>query len=174
MKILSILPLCFFLLACQGKKSTSKDNIPNDEAIEYSWIENAASAKSWLVDAIETTFKEKEGDNPEIFTKNYYAYKSDAIGVGYDGGMDENVFTAKWKKDFDCKFSGMGTGFLISGQDWSTIKVTKCNLISSEKDEDFIFDVIIHDDEANFDYKRKIDVRSEKEQFLIQDVLEFN
>ena len=174
MKILSILPLFIFLLACNENKSAKKEHTLSEETTTYSWIENAASAKSWLVDAIETTFKEKEGENPEIYTKKYYSYKSDAIGVGYDGGMDEQAFTAKWKKEFDCKYSGMGTGFLISGQDWSTIKVTKCNLISSEKDEDFIFDVNTHDEAANFDYKRKIYVRSEKEQFLIRDVLEFN
>ncbi len=69
----------------------------------------------------------------------------------------------------------MGTGFLISGQDWTKIKVKKCELSPVKLKEGYLFETTIEDVGATPEtiYKRDIKVISSGNSFVISDALEF-
>ena len=132
-------------------------------------------AKKWLIQNIEENFKTADGLIDKICTKTYAEYKSDAIGVDYDGGLTPKAFEKKWKGKFDLKHAGTGTGFLISGQDWTKIKVAKCELSPVKLKEGYLFETTIEDVDATSEtfYKRDIKVVPRGKSFLISDVLEY-
>ena len=161
--------------SCQntGKKIESEvktDSIITDTKTPEKIESNLA--KKWLIESIEANFKTSEGLIDSICTKDYATYKSDAIGVEYDGGMTLQAFEKKWKDKFDVKHVGIGTGFLISGQDWENIKVAKCELSPITLKEGFLFETIIEDLPSKTPYKRAIKVVKMGSSFLISDVLE--
>jgi hypothetical protein len=163
------------ITSCQktGKKievEVNTDSISTDVKVAES--SESDLAKKWLIESIETNFKTAEGLIDSICTKDYASYKSDAIGVEYDGGMTKQAFEKKWKDKFDVKHAGIGTGFLISGQDWTKIKVAKCELSPLKLKEGYLFEVLIEDLPAKFPYKRDIKVIKSGKSFLISDVLE--
>jgi hypothetical protein len=137
-------------------------------------VDSAKIAKKWLISTIEDSFKNNMGEYDKICTKKYAEYKSDATGVGMDGGMDENAFKKKWKKEYDTKYAGMGVGFMISGQDWVTIKVTDCTLKNKTAHGDYIFQTIVEDIGPKVKYNREVKVIRSGNKFLIDDVLEYN
>jgi hypothetical protein len=132
-------------------------------------------AQKWLIEKIEENFKTPDGLIDSICTKDYATYKSDAIGVEYDGGLTQKAFEKKWKDKFDVKHVGIGTGFLISGQDWTKIKVNKCELSPLKLKEGYLFETTIEDVGATTKttYKRDIKVVPLGNSFLISDVLEY-
>jgi hypothetical protein len=88
-------------------------------------------------------------------TGDYYDYKEDAMNVDMDvdGSLTEKEFNDKWKENLIQK-AGMGIGFLIAGQDWSKIEVTKCQLIS-ENAGSYLFDVVLTDKQPKEVYQLK-------------------
>ena len=72
------------------------DSVSTD--IKVAEIVESDLAKKWLIESIETNFKTAEGLIDSICTKDYATYKSDAIGVEYDGGMTQQAFEKNWKK----------------------------------------------------------------------------
>jgi len=173
-KIYLLIALLSFT-SCQNKTKkieveVNSDSISTD--IKVAEIAESDLAKKWLIESIETNFKTPEGLIDSICTKDYATYKSDAIGVEYDGGMTQQAFEKKWKDKFDVKHVGIGTGFLISGQDWETIKVAKCNLSPLKLKEGYLFETMIEDLPSKTIYKRDIKVIKSGESFLIADVLE--
>lgn len=166
------------LASCQNKikKDESKVN-PDSVSTDIKVSETLESdlAKKWLIESIEANFKTAEGLIDSICTKDYATYKSDAIGVEYDGGMTQQAFEKKWKDKFDVKLAGVGTGFLISGQDWVKINVKKCELSPLKLKEGYLFETLIEDVGATTKtiYKRDIKVVSAGSCFLIADVLEY-
>ena len=108
-----------------------------------------------------------------ITTKDYYEYKTDATNVEMDteGSLTEKEFEQKWKSKFNIEKAGTGVGFLISGQDWNEIKVSKCNFISQDGNT-YLFDVILEDKEYKTEYPIQVIVVKEKEGFRIADVLQ--
>ncbi len=161
------------LASCQntGKKiEVETDSIITDT--KTSEIVESDLAKKWLIESIETNFETAEGLIDSICTKDYATYKSDAIGVEYDSGMTKQAFEKKWKDKFDVKHVGIGTGFLISGQDWENIKVAKCELSPIKLKEGYLFETIIKDLPSKSTYKRAIKVIKSGKSFLISDVLE--
>ena len=140
--------------------------------IKVAGILESNLAKQWLIESIETNFKTAEGLIDSICTKDYATYKSDAIGVEYDGGMTQQTFEKKWKDKFDVKHAGIGTGFLISGQDWENIKVSKCELSPLKLKEGYLFETIMEDLPSKVTYRRDIKVIKSGSSFLISDVLE--
>ena len=173
-KIYLLITLLSFA-SCQNKTKkieveVNSDSISTD--IKVAEIVESDLAKKWLIESIETNFKTAEGLIDSICTKDYATYKSDAIGVEYDGGMTQQAFEKKWKDKFDVKHVGIGSGFLISGQDWENVKVTKCELSPIELKEGYLFETIIEDLPSKTIYKRDIKVIQSGESFLIADVLE--
>lgn len=177
-----LLPVfAIFCLACQNKKETiatepiiKKDSI-KVEALVPPKI-NETLAKDWLKKNIEAFFKSDNDHDKSMqtmTTKDYYEYKTDATNVDLDvdDALTQAEFDKKWKSKFDTKKAGIGTGFLISGQDWQDIKVTKSYVIS-QKNDTLIFDVNIRDVGFNENYPCIIKVKAQDGKFLIADVLE--
>ena len=174
-KIYLLITLLSFA-SCQNKTKKIEVEMHSDSVstdIKVAEIVESDLAKKWLIESIETNFKTTEGLIDSICTKDYATYKSDAIGVEYDGGMTQQAFEKKWKNKFDVKHAGIGTGFLISGQDWETIKVTKCESSPIELKEGYLFETIIEDLPSKTIYKRDIKVIQSGKSFLIADVLEY-
>lgn len=170
-----------FLTSCQrkqeekGKIKLNVDSTSKDVKIVPKSISESDLAKQWLIEKIEENFNTPDGLMDSICTKKYAEYKSDAIGVEYDGGLTRKAFEKKWKGKFDIKHGGMGTGFLISGQDWTKIKVKKCELSPVKLKEGYLFNTTIEDVGATSEtiYKRDIKVVPYGKSFLISDVLEY-
>jgi len=91
-----------------------------------------------------------------------------------DGGLTPKAFQKKWKKDYNTKYSGMSVGFMISGQDWNTIKITDCTLKNKIANGGYIFKTVVEDIEAKAKYNRDVKVIRSGKTFLIDDVLEYN
>lgn len=178
-----------FLASCQKKREEKSevkinvDSVSTDvkvaeipaKSLSESDLSESDLAKKWLIYNIEENFKTPDGLMDSICTKKYAEYKSDAIGVEYDGGLTPKAFEMKWKGKFDLKHAGMGTGFLISGQDWTKIKVKKCALSPVKLKEGYLFETTIEDVGATTKtiYKRDIKVIPSGNYFLISDVLEY-
>lgn len=166
-KIVLALQLIFFFSYANPNVNQSKISNPKEVTFDKSEL-----AKKWLVKAIENFFKQESADMSSITTKSYNAYKSDAMNI--DMGEDSltlEQFNKKWKKKYDVKYAGYD-GFLISGQDWGKIVVSKCELISA-KGNVYIFQVIIKDTQYKATNKRDIKVIESGKSFLIDDVKEY-
>lgn len=170
----------FLIIACkeQKKEKVSEDKAqPIEKVIAESKPDESEDAKKWVKNSIEHFFKTDLSDYEKamaaITTKEYYEYKTDATNVDMDtdGSLTDKEFQQKWKNKFNTQKAGIGSGFLISGQDWNEIKVTKCKLISQDKNS-FLFDVNLTDKEFKAEYPIQVKVIKEKESFLIADVLE--
>ncbi len=135
------------------------------------------AARIWLEKSIKNYFNGNLGGlnhtMEEITTKEYYEYKTDATNVDMDvdGSLTEKEFHEKWKNQFNTKKAGIGVGFLISGQDWNKIEISKCRLISKGKNN-FLFDVKLTDREYEAEYPIQVKVVKVKNQFFIADVLQ--
>jgi hypothetical protein len=185
MNKIHLLIAVLFLASCQKKQEgknevkTNVDSVSTDVKIfkipTESDLSESDLAKKWLTYNIEENFKTPDGLIDSICTKKYAEYKSDAIGVDYDGGLTPKAFEKKWKGKFDLKHAGKGTGFLISGQDWTKIKVKKCELSPVKLKEGYLFETTIEDVGATTKtiYKRDIKVVPSGSSFLISDVLEY-
>lgn len=176
-KIYLIISL-FSFISCQNTTKKNEVEVKTDSVstdVKASETPESDLAKKWLIESIEANFKTAEGLIDSICTKDYATYKSDAIGVEYDGGMTQQAFEKKWKDKFDVKHAGVGTGFLISGQDWVKINVKKCELSPLKLKEGYLFETLIEDVGATTKtiYKRDIKVVSAGSSFLIADVLEY-
>jgi hypothetical protein len=179
MKKTTLIIIIFSILSCQKKQENKQEAIVDKDTIVSDVSSKVLSesdlARKWLVEKIEENFKTTEGIMDSICTKSYATYKSDAIGVDYDGGMSLKAFEKKWKDKFDVKHAGTGTGFLISGQDWVKIKVAKCELSPVKLKEGYLFETSIEDVGATTktSYKRDIKVVRSGSGFLISDILEY-
>lgn len=184
------LPLAVFLLAsCKENKTTDSTTASTavdstsatasvSKIVAKASDNNAEAAKLWLVKTITNYFNDPElssleGNMIKNTTPDYYAYKTDATNVDLDveGSLTVEEFHKKWKDKFDTSKAGIGTGFLISGQDWSKIIVEKCDLLSA-KENAFLFDVVLKDVEFNATYTSQILVTQTKGTYKIADVKE--
>lgn len=180
-KISTYLLAIFTIISCQNQESQKEENIvvkvtPLNDSIASTnvHIDSAKMAKIWLIKAIETTFKTNQGEMAGICTPQYEAYKTDAIGVDMDGGMTLSEFKKKWHKKYNTNLAGASVGFMISGQDWQSIKVSKCELKNKTADGAYLFESVIEDIGPNVKYKRDVKVIPADKSFLISDVLEYN
>ncbi|MCT3805917.1 hypothetical protein CMU59_07400 [Elizabethkingia anophelis] len=134
-------------------------------------------AQKWLELHIQNYFAGDLGKLDQMMkdmtTKDYYEYKGDAMNVDMDvdGSLTQKEFEEKWKGKFDTSKAGIGTGFLITGQDWDTIKITKCKLLS-QKENEFVFDVVLSDNSHQLNYPITVKVIKKDHQFFIADVLQ--
>lgn len=177
--------MCLILLnSCRNKekeKNLKEDNNTTDTIKNFSLESNQTfneteNAKEWLIKTIETYFKKDLPEMRGITTKLYEEYKTDATNVDLDteGALTQTEFENKWKRLYDTKYAGIGNGFLISGQDWGKIEVTKCNSLKSNSENEFVFETTIRDIDFKVDYKREIKVIKTENSFLICDVKEYD
>jgi len=170
----------FLMIACKEEKKERA--VQAQPPIEEKTIQEATpqaseakDAKKWLEKSITDYFKgdlgSEEMNMQKMTTKDYFDYKTDAMNVDLDvdGSLTEKEFQDKWKSKFDTKKAGTGVGFLIAGQDWNEVKVTKCQLIS-ENENSLLFDVMLTDKELKAQYPIKVKVINENGSFLIADV----
>lgn len=174
----AVIALLFIITACkEEQKQASAQQESSHKVIAEDKPDKSGEAKKWLVKNMENYFKADLGASDKmmqkITTPDYYDYKTDAMNVDMDvdGSLTEKEFQSKWKGKFDTAKAGIGSGFLITGQDWDEIKVSKCELISENK-EDKMFDVVLSDKNLNTEYPVKIKVEMGKNGFLIADVLQ--
>jgi hypothetical protein len=183
---LGFLFVLFVVFSCTKSQNDTIDTLAIQDSLRLDSINNvkklmSQDAKAWLIKSIENEFadplfedKNQDKKKVSIYTKNYEEYKTDAISIDYDGGMTEEAFKKKWTGKYDTKYAGMGTGFLISSQDWVKISITNCTLKGDmSTDSTMVFDVIIEDKEAKAKYKRDIKVIKSGNSYLIDDVLEY-
>ncbi|MFP3593894.1 hypothetical protein [Chryseobacterium sp. SIMBA_038] len=177
---LIILSSLFLILSCkeENKNTIIKANqAPKENIVTKPEPNESEEAKKWLTESIEKFFKTDlstmDSAMQNITTKDYYEYKTDATNVEMDtdGSLTEKEFDQKWKNKFDTKKAGIDVGFLISGQDWNEIKVSKCNFISQDGNN-YLFDVVLEDKEYKAEYPIQVKLVKEKEGFLIADVLQ--
>lgn len=167
-------------ISCQDKSETkaegvekvTSENTTTEKGVAINTSENA---KKWLIETIATYFKKDFPAMSGITTKTYEEYKSEATNVDLDTdvAMTQQEFENKWKNKYDTKYAGIGSGFLISGQDWGKIEVSKCNLLL-EKGDTYVFRTILNDTDFKTDYKRDIRIIKSGNSFLIDDVKEYN
>jgi hypothetical protein len=179
MKILFI--LFFGLIACRNASTTiepvqanTTDTIPTPMPATSEIAIDAEDAVAWLTEVIESHLNEGGYAMEDICTPKYYEYKTDATQVGYDGGMDEDAFNKKWASTYDVKHAGIGTAFLISGQDNGKVKVTKCVPKPTTTSDAIILEVVISDPDMNATYHRDFKVIPIGKAYQIDDVVEFD
>lgn len=180
-KIITYLLAILTIISCRNQESQKEEDTvvkvtPMSDSVssKREFIDSTDLAKKWLIQAVETTFKNNQGEMKGICTAQYEAYKTDAIGVDMDGGMTPSEFKKKWNKKYNTILAGASVGFMISGQDWQSIKVSKCELKDKTADGAYLFESIIEDIGPNVKYKRDVKVIPVNKSFLISDVLEYN
>ena len=149
----------------QDTLSTNAVSQPSDDVFDI----DTTDAQVWIIEVIENHLNEGGYAMEDICTPKYLEYKTDATESGYDGGMTEDDFKKKWATIYDVKHAGIGTAFLISGQDNGKVKVTQCNFKSPN-----IFSVIISDPDMNMKYHRDIKVLPIGKAYQIDDIVEFD
>ncbi len=173
---LIILLAILFCISCNQKNSEEQKStdIKTESKNEENDDQDIENAKTWLVQNIEkyfTDFNTLNGDYSSITTKEYAEFKSDATGVGMDGGMDESAFKTKWAKR-NTEKAGLGEGFMIGGNDFGKIKVTKAEFKNKTESGDYMFETLIEDTEFKSKFYRDIVVKKTGNSFLIDDVIE--
>ena len=129
------------------------------------------NAKDWLTSAIKDYFDVDSIRHFRDFTTDRYAeYKQDAICVVYDcdNSLTVEQFEQKWSKIYDISYAG--ESFLIGQQDHGIVVMPKCELISQENNEIYIFDTVITDTYGGLTYSIEITVVKTKGGFKIDDV----
>jgi len=178
--ILFITTLFFVLLACRNTSTSLPDQAVISDTNPQSTPPSSEinidteDAIAWLIEVIENHLNEGVYAMEDICTPQYYDYKSDATQVGYDGGMDEKSFKKKWSSTYDVNHAGMGTAFLISGQDNGKVKVTKCVPKSTITAESIFLEVVISDPDMNATYHRDIKIVPIGKVYQIDDVVEWD
>jgi len=194
----SIIFSSILLVSCNGqhkdspkttglKDTNSQDSIqkitPITKTTDKEDLPEIAKAKDWLIKAVENslnkvngsmenTNEEADGNAKSIYTKQYNAYKDDAMNVDLDDGLTNDEFFVKWQDRYNPKLAGVGTGLLIPEQDYGLIKVQSCELKTKIADG-FIFKVVIEDTESKTRHNRDIKVIRSADTFLIDDVMEY-
>lgn len=171
-----ILALTLLLFCCTEQKSRHDD--ARTSAPAQAETDRADLARQWLIESIHRYFAASEADSlnaemKEITTPEYYEYKTDATNVGLDihGSLTEEQFHRKWQDRYNTRKAGIGTGFLISGQDWSRITIPTCRLLSATENG-FLFDVILKDEDFREEYPVNIRVIFTDGKYLIADITE--
>lgn len=150
-------------------KISKNEKVFNDKlVVEKNEYENGGS---WLKKSIENYFSQPIWPEMEtITTKRYAEFKSDAMGIQYDGGLTDKQFAEKWDKKYNLKLTN-NESFLIGMQDNETIKVTTINQTKITKNGAW-YHVIIRDTYFKININRDIRIIKNGNSFLIDEVLE--
>jgi hypothetical protein len=168
------------LCACRNTATTLpvqavvSDTIPASIPTASEMDIDTEDAIAWLTEVIENHLNEGGYAMQDICTPQYYAYKTDATQVGYDGGMEEEAFSQKWSSTYNIARAGIGTAFLISGQDNGKVKVTKCIPKPTTTAEAIILEVVISDPDMNATYHRDFKIVPIGKAYQIDDVVEWD
>ncbi len=171
--------LLFGSIACSNNAQQSKQD-PLDTLANPEFDKNPIGIEAgckWLKDSIESYFAKDSGlDRMKLLTTDeYYNFKLDAMNTGLD--IDSSItkfeLNQKWGSKFEIDTASLGTGFLISGQDWGEIKVSSCDLLD-ENAAELNLKLIISDYKLQTDYHRDIKLILDNEQIKIANVKEYD
>jgi hypothetical protein len=175
------------LASCSANNSAEKTHadtaksmttVQQQRGTTDSLLADTLKVEKWLTNVIESFFKNYSNDKAaydnfrHALTDDYYNYKQDAINTEYDIG-DTITFKKKWQGKYDTRYVGYD-GFLISGQDWGTIKVTQCNFLRHIGRDAYVYKVVITDLHFKTKDNRDIKVIVKNGKLLIDDVIEYN
>lgn len=179
---IALILIAFF--SCQNKQQTATvAALPDTTKTETISVANepeghepidVEDAGQWFIEVAESHLNDGGYPMEDICTPEYFAYKSDAIGVGYDGGLDEESFRKKWSGTYDVKYAGQGTAFLVSGQDNGKVKVTQCKPKTDGSKGFVLLHVVISDPDMKATYTRDVKVVAAGKAYLIDDIIEYN
>jgi len=172
------------LFSCQtNTKSSTKE--ADEKSIDSISLRNdviekeldTVVAKNWLTKSILDFFDGTNSDMQKITTPQYYEFKMDAMNVDLEteGSLSAVEFRNKWQDKYDLNIHPTQTGFLISGQDWGTIKIGHISVKNVNNSyKSITFSTLIRDKELEIDYNRDIIVVENESKYLIADVLEYD
>lgn len=127
-------------------------------------------ARQWLQSSLIHYFDDSL-KMQQLATDRYVQFKTDAMSIGFDGGMNQEAFEKKWASVYDVKQPGLGKGFLIPLQDWNSIMIANCRFIYVDKQALwFTLDLLEHPSSAYF--SRYVKLVSINRTYRIDDVLE--
>lgn len=126
-------------------------------------------ARRWLQTSLAQYFADKLTMH-QLTTTTYAQFKTDAMGVEFDGGMSQATFEKKWATIYDVKQPAVNQGFLIPLQDWNTI-IVNCRLIYVDK-QILWFTLRLTETTNDAYYSRYIKLVPVNGNYRIDDVLE--
>lgn len=100
----------------------------------------------------------------------YAEFKSDAMGVDFDGGLSKEEFQKKWGEIYNLELTN-NQSFMIGLQDFVKVKVSSADFLK-ETDNGVWFKLTISELYFNKTIYREVRVVSIDNQFLIDEVLE--
>lgn len=86
-------------------------------------------AKRWLQTSVSYYFDDSL-TMQQLATSRYARFKTDAMSIGFDGGMSTEAFEKKWAHTYDVK---QHRGFLLPLQDWNSIIIVNCRFVYAER-----------------------------------------
>ncbi len=173
-----IIASLFLIIGCKEEKKEMVKTEPlvkENVTLTKPDVNESEEAEKWLKKSIGDYFKADLGNldknMQKMTTPDYYEYKTDATNVDMevDGSLTKKEFYEKWRMKFDVQKAGINTGFLITGQDWEEIKISRCKLVV-ESEQEWWFDVLLSDEKLKSEYPVSIEVIKENGTFLIADV----
>jgi len=108
----------------------------------------------------------------QYLTNQYYAYKLEAITLEYSD-MTLEQFRKKWASKYDTKFVG-NKCFFGMPQDHGKIEIKTCNFLNASVNASQFYHVVVHDIDWKIDYLMDVKIISQKDEILIDDVIEYN
>ena len=165
----------FGLLACNSspKNTENKAEEITSPDVNTILVTDTTKAAAWLIDAVKEHFENNDPTMETMSTKTYYQYKTEATNVdmGINGSLDRLAFEQKWKDQFDTKYAGIQTGFLISAQDNGKVIVNSFDFLKEENNK-LWFNVILEDVDFKTKFRREIAIVKEDNSFKVADVKE--
>lgn len=135
--------------------------------------QETSGAKEWLTNTVKAYFDNDSNMHFKLITtKRYAEFKQDALNIDYDvpNSLTKEQFERKWSNIYDISYPEISESFLIGQQDYGVIELSKCDLLSSKDNKQFVFDTIIYDTSFNNTYSIKITVVRTEDGFKIDDV----
>ncbi len=187
MKNVFFLGFLMLLFSCNSEKVSNSESVEEPKEAEAEEIDGALQvmdlsprnsmevpAKQWLVRTIESYFDPDDDEFMDISyfsTDEYVEFKQDAMSVNIPDELTEKEFRVKWKHR-NVELIGMQNGFMISAQDYHTVKVTECNLKDQIDESTSLFNVVVEDLVYKGKYIREVTVSKAGNSFIINDVAE--
>jgi hypothetical protein len=133
-----------------------------------------AQAQQWIETQIPKAFNSQLNPIESLATDTYQNYKSDAINVDFDGGLTEDAFHEKWKKEYTTKKAGIGLSFILGVQDYELVKVERARFVKKISPTSYLFLVSLSYAKNAGTVAVQLIVIEHENSFLISDVWQEN
>lgn len=168
-----ILILLSFFLSCKNTENSNEKSATNTPTVSKTKVQKKVTSeekphekiREWLIESIEN-----QRSMEEICTPLYAEFKSDAMGVDFDGGLSKEEFQKKWGETYNLELTN-NESFMIGLQDFVKIKVSSADFLK-ETDNGVWFKLTISELYFNKTIYREVRIISKDNQFFIDEVLE--